>query len=169
MVIRLGVFPGKILGEDIMAGRSQAIRAHAAVVALLVGGLSCAGKTYNDVARADVGIVDNVSTLHAAGYRRVYDDGTYQVADICRFTSSGPDADAHVAQFVQQFVGTVDDGRDDLARYKHLVTADGAGNQYVVYGTHAQQVIGVHHDGILGDSLPDGEVARLLPVHVGEA
>ena len=40
VVVALRKVLGQILGEDVVTGRGQAVRAHAAVVALLVSGLS---------------------------------------------------------------------------------------------------------------------------------
>ena len=41
-----------------------------------------------------------------------------------------------------------------------LVAADGRANEDVVYGAHAEQVVGIHHDSILSDTLPYREVAQ---------
>ena len=67
MVVRLGVFLGEIFGEDVVAGGGESIAPHTAVVLVLVGGLTEAGETDDDVARVDVGVVDDVGALHAAG------------------------------------------------------------------------------------------------------
>lgn len=68
----------------------------------------------------------------------------------------------------QQFVCSVDDGRDDLAGYEHLVAADGRRHEDVVHGTHAEQVVGVHDDGVLRDAFPYAQITGLFPVHVGQ-
>ena len=168
MVKALRILFSQILAEHIVARRSQPIAAHTSVVALLVGSLSRRRKTHNDVARTDVGIVDNVSTLHTTGHGTVNDDGAYKVAHVSCLATSGPDADTHLAKLLQQFIRSIDDGRNDLARNQHLVTSDGGRNEDVIHSTHAEQVVSIHHDGILGDAFPYGEVARLLPVHVGQ-
>ena len=40
VVETLGIAFGQILGEDVVAGRGETIRAHAAIVAVFVGGLA---------------------------------------------------------------------------------------------------------------------------------
>ena len=72
----------QIFGEYVVAGAGKSVAAHTAVILFFVSGLSARGEAYNHVSRTDIGIVDNIRTLHAAGYRRVNDDGTHQVAHI---------------------------------------------------------------------------------------
>ena len=169
VVVALRIVLCEILGEYIVAGRSKSVATHTAVVLLLVCSLTCRRKTYDYIAWTDVGIVDNIAALHAAGYGRVNDDGTNQVAYISSLTAGRIDADTHFAHLVEQVIGTVDDSRDYLARDEHLVAADGRADEDVIYGTHAEQVVGIHHDSILSDTLPYREVASLLPVHVCQA
>ncbi len=169
MVVALRIVLCEILGEYIVAGRSQTVATHTAVVLLLVSSLTSRRKTYDHITRADVGIVDDVAALHAAGYGRVNDDGTNQVAYIGSLAAGRIDADTHLAHLVEQVVGTVDDSRDHLARDEHLVTADGRADEDVIYCAHAEQVVCIHHDSILSDTLPYREVASLLPVHICQA
>ena len=168
MVIALGIFCGKVFGKDIMTGTRQTVAAHAAIIAVLVGSLTGGGEADDDITGTDVGIIDDILTLHTAGNGGVDDDRTYEVADISRLTASWPDADAHATELGEELIGAVDDGRDDFSRDKHLVTADGGGDEDVIHGTDAQQVIGVHDDGILRDTFPHAQVAGLLPVHISE-
>ena len=168
MVKALGIFLCQILGKDIMTGAGQTVAAHTAIVMFLIGSLTGRAQTHNDITGTDVGIVYHVRALHAAGHSRVYDDRTHQVAHIGGLTTSGIDANTHLTHLSQQLVGTVDDGRDYLARHQHLVTADGARHQDVVDSAHTQQVVSIHHDGILGYTLPHIDIAGLLPVHVGQ-
>ena len=102
----------------------------------------------------DIGIVDDIAALHAAGDGRVHDDGAYQVAHIGCLTTCGIDADSHLTQLSQEFVGAVDDGGDDLTGNEFLVASDGRTHQDVVNGSYAEQVVGIHHDSILSDTLP---------------
>jgi len=168
VVIALRIFLSQVLGEDIMPCGGQAVAAHATVVAVLVGSLPRRAKADDDITRADVGIVDDVAALHAAGDGAVNDDGAHQVAHVGRLSACRPDADAHRAQLLQQLVSTIDNGRDDLAGNEQLVAPDGRADKDVVRGTHTQQVVGVHHDGVLGDAFPHAQVTGLLPVHVGQ-
>ena len=167
-VVALGILAGQVFGEHVVAGAGQTVAAHAAVVTALISRLAARRKTYYHVAGTDIGVVYHIAALHAAGHRRVYDDGTDQVAHIGGLAARGVDADAHVAHLLQQLVGAVDDGADYLARHQHLVPAYRARYQYVVYSTHAQQVVGVHHKGILCDAFPHTQVAGLFPIEVGQ-
>ena len=169
LVIALGISLGQIFAEDIVSGAGKSVRTHSAVVLLLVGGLAKACETHDDVARTDVLVVNHIAALHAAGNRRVHDDSTNEIAHVSSLSASGIDADTHVAHLLQQFVSTVDDGRNHLARDEHLVAANGAADQDVVRSTHAQQVVGIHDQGILCNTFPHREVARLLPVHISQA
>ena len=169
VVVALGIALGQVLGEDVVAGGGQAVAAHAAVVAVLVGGLSRRREADDDVARTDVGIVYDVAAAHAARDGGVDDDGAHQVAHVGRLAAGGPDADAHASHAGKEVVGALNDGRNDLAGDEQLVAPDGRRNEDVVRRSDAEQVVGVHHDGVLCDAAPYGEVARLAPVHVGEA
>ena len=61
MIETFWVFLSEILGENIVASRGESVAAHTAVVLLLVCSLTCGGKTYDNVARTDVGIVDDIA------------------------------------------------------------------------------------------------------------
>ena len=39
----------------------------------------------------------------------------------------------------------------------------------MVESADAEQVVGIHHDSVDGNTFPHGEVASLAPIHVGEA
>ena len=168
MVVALRIVLSQIFGEDVMAGGGKAVGAHTTVVTFFVSSLACRGKTNNHVARTDVRIVDDISTFHTAGDGGVDDDRPYQIAHVGRLTPCGIYADTHLTQFGQQLVRAVDDGRDYLTRDEHLIASDGTGNEDVVYGTDTEQVVGVHHNGILGDAFPYGKIASLFPVHVSQ-
>ena len=168
MVITFGIFLSQILCEDIVACTCQSIAAHAAIVLVLIGGLTGGAKSYDDIAGANVGIVDDILAFHSARDGRVDDDGTYQITDICSFTARGPDADTHAAQFSKQFISAVDNSTDDLAGNQHLIAADGAGHKDVVNSSHTEQVIGVHDDSVLRNSLPNAQITRLLPIEIGQ-
>jgi len=169
VVVALRVFLCEIFGKDVVAGTCESVGPHTSVVAVFIGGLTCGGKTHDDVSRTNVGIVDDVAAFHAASHGRVHDDGAYQVAHVGSLATCGIDANTHFAQFCQQLVGTINDGGNDVAGNEHLIAADGTGDKDVVHGTHAKEVIGIHHDGVLGDALPYTHVARLLPIHIGQA
>ena len=166
VVITLGIVLGQILRKHIMAGRSQTVGAHTTVIAFLISGLPCAGESHNHISRADIRIVDHIAALHAASDRRVDDDGAYQVTHIGGLSTCRIDADTHLAEFCEQFVSTIDNRRDDLTRHQHLVTSDRRRYEDIIHSTHAEQIVSVHHNGILGDTFPYGEVASLLPVHI---
>ena len=125
VVETFGVFFGQIFRKNIVTGRSQTVRAHSAVVTLFVSRLTCRTQSDNHVSRTDIGVVDDIAAFHTAGDRRIDDNRAHEVAHISRFTASGIDSDAHFAQFGQQFVGTVDDGGNDLAWNQQFVASDG--------------------------------------------
>ena len=152
-----------------MAGGGQSVAAHAAVVLLLVSGLTTRGKAHYDIARADVCVVDDVASFHTASHRAIHDDGPHEVAHVGCLAARAVDANPHVTQLLHQLVRSVDDGRDDLTRDEHLVAAYRRGNQYVIHGAHTEQVVRVHDERVLSNALPDAQVARLLPIHIGEA
>ncbi|CUQ60131.1 Uncharacterised protein [Segatella copri] len=109
MVVALRIVLCEILGEYIVAGRSKSVAAHTAVVLLLVSSLTCRRKTYDDIAWTDVGVVDDIAALHAAGNGRVNDDSTNQVAYVSSLTAGRIDADTHLTHLVEQVISTVDD------------------------------------------------------------
>ena len=168
VVETFGIFFGQILGENIVSRRSEAVRAHSAVVAVFVSRLTRRGKSHDDVAQADSGIVDDFRAFHTARNRRIDDNRAHEVAHIRRFAASRIDSDAHFAQFGEQFVGAVDDGGNDLAWNQQFIASDGRTDEDVVRRAHAEQVVGVHHDGILSNAFPYAQIARFAPVHVGQ-
>ncbi len=99
----------------------------------------------------------------------VPDDGLVQRlldADISCLTTGGIHAYAHLAEVFQKLVCTVDDGRYNLSRNEHLVSADSARNENVIHSSYAEQVVGIHHDGVLCYTFPYAQIASLFPVHI---
>ena len=135
---------------------------------MLIGSLTSRRKSDDHVTRTDVGIVNHIATFHAAGNGRVDNDRADEIAHISSLTSCRPDTDSHLTHFGQQLVGAVDDSRDHLAGDEHLVAADGAGYKDVVCGAYTKQVVSVHYHSILGNALPDTQVAGLFPIEVGQ-
>ena len=168
-IVCLRVFLSEIFGEDIMTGGGETIAAHAAIVLLLVGCLTVGRKANDNVASLDIGVVYHILATHTASDGRIDNDGAHEVADIGSLAARGVNSDTHLAKFGEEFVGAIDDGRDDLTWHEHLVSADGAGDEDIVNGAHAEEVVDVHNERILRDAFPDGEVAGLLPIGVGEA
>mmetsp|Transcript_63377 Transcript_63377/g.165984 ORF Transcript_63377/g.165984 Transcript_63377/m.165984 type:complete len:419 (-) Transcript_63377:326-1582(-) len=154
------------LREDVVPRRGQAVAADAAVVARLVSRLAVRGQADNDVAVDNVAVVDDLGPGDLGGDRGVHDDGADEVADVGGLTAGEDNADAVALELLDQLLGTVDQGTDDLTRDQVLVAADGGGQEDVVDTADAEQVVQVHHDGVLRDALPDAQVARLPPVHV---
>ena len=110
MVVGLRVFLCEVFAEHVVAGRGKSVAAHAAVVFVLVCGLSEAGEADDDVAGADVGVVDNVTALHAASDGAIDDNGADEVAHVGRLAACAVDADAHLAQLGHELIRAVDDG-----------------------------------------------------------
>ena len=162
------IFFCQVFGKNVVARTGQPVASHASVIFFLVSGLSERSQPDDHVARTDVRIVDHVGTFHAAGNRAVDDDGTDQVAYIGRFAAGRVTSDSHFAKFGQQFVSPVDDGGDHFTRNQQLVASDGGGNQYVIYGAHAQQVVDIHYQSILRDTFPYGQVSGFCPVHISQ-
>ena len=107
-----------------MAGTGEPVAAHTAVILFLISGLSARGQTYNHISRTDIGIVNDIRTFHAASYRRVYDNGAYQIADVGSLTAGSIYAHTHFAEFGKQFVRSVDDGGNHFPRNKQLIASD---------------------------------------------
>ena len=168
MVVAFGEVLGVEFGEDVVACGGEAVAAHAAVVAVFVGGLAVGGEADDDVAGVDVGVVDDVGAAHACGDGGVDYDGADEVAHVGGFAAGEVDADAEVAHLLEEFFGAVDDGADDFARDEVFVAADGGGEEDVVYGSHAEEVVEVHDYGVDGYAFPDAHVAGFFPVEVGE-
>ena len=116
----------------------------------------------------NVCIVDYIAALHAACNGAVDNDGAHKVAHVGCLTTCCIYAHTHFAEFGKQFVGSVDDGRNDLARNEQLVAADGRRNKDVVCRTNAEEVVNVHYQCILCNSLPHTKVTGLFPVEIGQ-
>ena len=152
-----------------MTGGSQSIAAHTAIIFFFISGLSMRGKSHNDISRTDIGIVDNICTFHAACHCTVYDNSADEITYIGCFTSGGIYAYSHFTKFGQQFVCSVNDGGNYFSGDKQLVTSDSRGYKNIVNGTHTKQVVYVHDQCILCNTLPNGEISRFFPIHIGQA
>ena len=107
-----------------MAGTCQTVAAHTSVIFFFIGSLSVRSKAYNDISRTDIGIVNNVRAFHAAGYGRVYDNSTNQVADISSLATGSIYTYTHFTEFSQQFVCSVDDSGDYFAGNQQFIASD---------------------------------------------
>lgn len=154
--------------EYVVAGRGQSIGPHASVVLVLVGRLAIGRQADDDLTRSDAGIVNDFISAHSCDDGTVHNDGADQVAHIRRLAARGANVHAVGAQIRQYGLGTFNEGRDDFAWNAVFVSANGAGKQNGSRRAHTEEVIDIHNDGVLGNSAPDREVARLLPVHVGQ-
>ena len=164
VVVALGVVLCEVFGKYVVSCGGESVAAHTAVVALLVGGLACGRQSYDNVAWTDVCIVDYIGATHTACDGTIDDDGAHEIAYIGCLASCAIDADSHLTEFCHQFIGSVDDGRYDFAWDEHLVAPDGRADEDIIDSTHAEQVVGIHDEGILCDTFPYGEVARLAPI-----
>ena len=108
-----------------MACRSESIAAHAAIVAVFVGGLTSRFKTHNHITMSDVSIVDDLAAGHAAGNGTVDDDGAHQVAHIGRFATGSNHANAQSAHLIDKLLRAVNHGSNHFARNQALVAANG--------------------------------------------
>ncbi len=120
-----GVLRGQVLAQYVVAGGSQAVAAHAAVVSIFVGCLSRGGQADNDIARLDVGVVHDFGALHAGDDRAVNRDGAHQVAHVGGFAARAVNFDAKAAKHFQYLFGTVNDFGDYLTGNAVLVAVDG--------------------------------------------
>jgi len=80
-----------------VSSRCQAVAAHAAVVRGFVSALSVRGQADNDIAGADMGVVDDVCSFHSTGDGAVNDDGPDKVAHVGCFTTGAVYTDTHVS------------------------------------------------------------------------
>ena len=168
IVVALGIFGGEVFGKYVVTGRGEPVAAHTAVVLFFIRGFAVGRESHDDVAGADMFVRYDIFPFHAAGHGAVDDDGSHQVAHVGRFAARTVSVHTQGAQFGQQLFGAVDDGRDNLARNQQFVAADGRRHEYVVGSSHAEQVVDVHDEGILCNTSPHAQVARLAPVHVGQ-
>ena len=90
-----------------MACRRETIGAHTTVVILFISGLTSGTETNDDIARTDVGIVDDIAALHSTGNGAVHYDGAHQIAHVGCLATGWPDADAHLTVFGEQLIGTL--------------------------------------------------------------
>lgn len=113
-------------------------------------------------------IVDNISTAHTSGDGRVDDDSADEVADIGSLATGEIDTDTEVTHLLQKLLCTIDDSTDNLAGDEILVAADGRREKDVVDGADTEEVVEIHDNSIDGNTLPDGEVAGLFPIEIGQ-
>ena len=158
----------KVLCKHIVTGTGKTVTSHSSVVLLLVSCLTERCKTHDHVARTDIRVVDNIAALHTASHSRVNDDSTDEVSHIRSLATCRINAYAHLAEFSEKFVCSVDDCADHLTRNKELVTTDSRRYEDIVHSTHAKKVIDVHDEGILSNAFPHAQVSCFLPVKICE-
>ena len=113
-------------------------------------------------------VVDDITALHAAGDRTIDNDRADEVTDISRLTTRSIDTNTLSTKLSKKLLSTVDDRSDDLTRDKMLVAPNRRRDKDPINSTHAQQVVNVHNQRILRDTLPNREVTRLTPIDVGQ-
>src|SRR5688500_20222424 len=129
--------------EDVVAGRGQSIAAHSPVVFIFVSSFAVRSEANDDISILDSRIVDNILFFHPAHHRAVDDDGADEVSKVRRFSTRANDVYAVVAQQLQEFLRSIDDGGDHFSGNEVFVPAVGGGKQNVFCRTDAKQVIDV--------------------------
>ena len=151
-----------------MAGAGEAIAAHAAVVFVFVARLSVTGQPHDHI--TSLYVVDNqVVAFHSGEGRVAYVDGADDVAHIGCFAARKVQADTVGCHFFHKIHPCLYERTDDLAGDEVLVPSDGGGDEDAVRAADAGHVVKVHHEGVLGNTFPDAEVAGFPPIEVGEA
>src|SRR5690606_29029194 len=117
--------------------------------------------------RANLVSGDDVVTTHARHQRGVDHEGSHGVAHVGGFAAPADDFNAVFAQHLRAVAVTRDDFRDDLAGDDLGVAADGVGQKEGACGAHAQKVVQVHDQTVLGQPAEDGGVAGFLPPQPG--
>ena len=151
-----------------MACTGKTVASHSAVIFLFVCRLTIRCKTYDDISRTDVCVVDHVAALHSAGHCRVHNDRTHEVSHVSCLATGCIYAHSHLAKLSKKLVRSVDDGTDDLTRYKKLVASDCGRDEDVVDSSYAEEVVDIHNKRVLGYAFPYTQVTCLLPVKIGK-
>ena len=153
------------MSQNVVTCWCEAVWAHAAVVSVFVCSLSIWRESHDDVAWFDM-VLNDFGAFHPCGDGAVDDYGSHQVADVSGFSTCEVDAYAKWTQLCKEFLCAVDDCGNHFARDEVFVSSDGRGDEHLICGTHAHQVVGVHHHGILSDASPHWQIAGLFPIKV---
>ena len=151
-----------------MTSRSQPIAPHPPIVGGLIRGLPKGSQPNNDITSLNMSVVDNITTLHAAGDRTIDNDRADEVTDISRLSTCSIDTNTLSTKLSKKLLSTVDDRSDDLTRDEMLVAPNRRGDEDAIDSPHTQQVVDIHDQRILCYTLPDREVTRLTPIDVGQ-
>ena len=151
-----------------MTSRSQPIAPHPAIVGGLIRGLPEGSQPDDDITSLNMSVVDDITALHAAGDRTIYDDRTYEVTDVSRLTTRSIDTNTLSTKLSKELLSTVDNRSDDLTRDEMLVAPNRRRDKDPINSPHAEQVVDIHDQRILCYTLPDREVTRLTPIDVGQ-
>ena len=151
-----------------MTSGSQPITPHPSIVGDLIRGLPKGSQPNDNITSLNMSVVDDITALHTAGDRAIYDDRTYEVTDISRLTTRSIDTNTLSTKLSKKLLSTVDDRSDDLTRDEMLVAPNRRGDEDAIDSPHTQQVVDIHDQRILCYTLPDREVTRLTPIDVGQ-
>ncbi len=151
-----------------MAGAGQAVAADAGVFESLVVGLAGRGEADDREAGLDLGVVDHIGTVHHHHGAGVDGHGAGEVAHVGGFAASTVHPDSVFAQSGEEVFGAGNELAQCFAGNGARVAVDGAGDQDAVDRAHAEQVVDVHDQAVLGGLAEAFGGASFLVVQVSE-
>jgi len=169
VVVTFGILLAVMARKHIVACAGESVRTHPAVVLRLISGLTVTRKTHDHLSARNVRIVNDIAAFGFGDEGRIYDHGAHQVAHIRCFAAGGMNFDAVFTHVRAKLFGAFDEGFDDFAGDEVFVSSDGRRQHKWPCNARAEQIVGVHHNRILGDAFPHGEVAGFTPIQVCEA
>ena len=120
------------------------------------------------MAGSNASIVDDVTALHPSHNGAINNYRAHEVAHVRCFAARTLNVHACVAQVLKYGLGSFNERLNYFAWNQVLVAPNRRAQQDGPCSPDAQQVVGVHDYGVLGDSAPHAEVTCFLPVEVGE-
>ena len=139
-----------------MPGGGESVAPHSSIVLRLVGRLPKGCQPHDHVTVSDAGGIDHLLAPHAAGDGAVDDHRPNEVAHVGGLSAGIVDPDAEVPELLEELVRAIDQRADHLTRDEPAIAPDGGGVEQALCGTDAEEVVEIHHDGVLRDTAPDG-------------
>src|SRR5205085_1536572 len=152
--------------QRIMSRTCKAVAADSAVILPVIAATSGTGESDDEIPGANQVVSDQLLFRPPGCHCAIYRNTSYHITYIGSFSAQVMDVYSETSHLFEKLVGGFDDHRKHFTGNDPLVAVDSRRKQNVVSDSRAKEVIEVHDDRILCNSLPHGNVAGFFPIEI---
>ena len=108
-----------------MSGRGKSIASHSTVVLAFIGGLSRRSQANNHISSLNASVVNHIGSVHTGGNRRIHNNRTHQIPNICGLPTCAVDMNVVLGQIGDQFFRPLNNGSNNLTGDIVFVSSNG--------------------------------------------